>query len=400
MAQPEPKTAAALSREDSRVVELDGLRGLAILMVLVWHYFGLTYVSERGTLLGYAQMLTRMTWSGVDLFFVLSGFLISTNLLATRERSGYFRTFYTRRGARILPLYLVLLGVHAVVATPGVSGALGVGGGIFAPPAYWPYLTFTQNIAMAIQHRFADAGLSVTWSLAVEEQFYLVLPLTIWLLPRGAIPWFATGCVVAAFTVRIAAFYQFEGSAALPCYVLSPTRCDSLFLGVIVGWLFAWPGRREQLLRWRSSLWLVVAVLGAGIAWMTITARGVIMSPFMTTVGYTWNALFYATLLVVVLVERQSPLNWILRTQWLCRLGVLSYGVYLFHEGLAHAARCALSEYGFALPTLLALLATLLLAECSWRWLESPFIAWARRVRYDTPLPKEAVLAAVGSREI
>ncbi len=264
---------------------------------------------------------------------------------------------------------------------------------------HWVFLTFTQNIAMAIQGRFADAGLSVTWSLAVEEQFYLLLPLTIWLLPRRVIPWFAVGCVAMAVLIRILAFYEYGDSAALACYVLLPTRCDSLFLGVTVGWLFAWPGRREQLLRWRKSLWLALAVLGLGMGWMTLTAHGVIMSSFMTTIGYTWTAFFYATLLVLVLVERRSFVTRILRTGWLCRLGVLSFGIYLFHEGVIHAMRSAFAGYNFAVPAVAAVVVTLVLAECSWRWLESPCIASARRVRYEVPRPKEQMLAAAATKE-
>ncbi len=117
--------ATALSREDSRVLELDGLRGLAILLVVIWHYFALPYTPEAKTILGYVHVLTRMTWSGVDLFFVLSGYLISTNLLATRERPTYFRTFYTRRCARILPLYFAVLGVHAILTAADVKAVLG-----------------------------------------------------------------------------------------------------------------------------------------------------------------------------------------------------------------------------------------------------------------------------------
>ena len=387
--------SSTLSREDSRVLELDGLRGLAILLVIIWHYFAVIYTPEARTWFGYLHVLTRMTWSGVDLFFVLSGYLISTNLLATRERSSYFRTFYTRHCARILPLYFAVLGMHAILTAPDVKAALGtVGDNFDASMSHWVFLTFTQNIAMAVQNRFADGALSVTWSLAVEEQFYLLLPLTIWLVPRRLIPWFAAGCVALAVLVRNVAFYQNGESAGLSCYVLLPTRCDSLFLGVIVGWLFAWPGRREQFLRWRKSLWLALGIFGIGMGWMTLTARGVIMSPFITTVGYTLAGWFYATLLVLVLVERHSFLNWLLRTGWLCRLGVLSFGIYLFHEAVVHAMRSAFADFGFALPALLALAATLVLAECSWRWLESPFIAWARGIRYDAPRPKEQALAA------
>jgi peptidoglycan/LPS O-acetylase OafA/YrhL len=76
-----------------------------------------------------------------------------------------------------------------------------------------------------------------------------------------------------------------------------------------------------------------------------------------------------------------------------------SIGIYLFHEGVVHATRSAFADYGFALPALLALAATLVLAECSWRWLESPFIAWARRVRYAAPRPKEQVLTAAATKD-
>src|SRR5665213_604282 len=160
-----------------RIPELDGLRGMAILLVMVGHYFSVPGVGAVSLLNGY---WFRLGWTGVDLFFVLSGFLIGGILLDARGSSNYFKTFYARRFFRIIPLYyawILLYVVLAPVVRMFFSDRIGpvqrVDGSILA------HLFFLQNF-----HEFLKSGASFwwfssTWSLAVEEQFYLVAPLLV-----------------------------------------------------------------------------------------------------------------------------------------------------------------------------------------------------------------------------
>jgi peptidoglycan/LPS O-acetylase OafA/YrhL len=393
-------TQGELSREDSRVLELDGLRGAAILLVMVWHYFGVPYTPQAHTILGYIHLSSRMTWTGVDLFFVLSGYLISTNLMATRDRARYFRVFYTRRCARIIPLYFTILTLHSLVTLPTVQATFLPTSALFDNRVpKWAFFTFTQNIVMAVQQRFADQALGVTWSLAVEEQFYLLLPLLIWCVPNRFLPWAALGCVTTAVLTRLALVQLLGDAAAMPCYVLLPTRWDSLFLGVLAGWVLAAPERHAWIQRKARYLWLSLLVLLAGAGWMTVTARGVIMSDFVSGWGYTWIGLLYAVLLVLVRTAGSRVLKSLFCNRWLCRMGVLSYGMYLFHQSVHGIVQSVLGApsagAGYWLGLGVAVGLTVVLAEVSWRWLESPFIRLARRVRHakaaSPPVPSGGV---------
>jgi peptidoglycan/LPS O-acetylase OafA/YrhL len=149
-----------------RILELDGLRGIAIGMVLVYHYFDLTLQATPGTVL--AQVITsgQLSWSGVDLFFVLSGFLIGGILLEARASTNYFQVLYTRRVFRIVPIYAVLLLCFPVP----LYGArlIDLTWLIKNPMPWYSYWTFTQNFWMAITGVLAAGALEVTWSLAIE----------------------------------------------------------------------------------------------------------------------------------------------------------------------------------------------------------------------------------------
>lgn len=141
------------ARGERRIPELDGIRAVAILLVVVWHYLHLHTTSAPGTLWAKANMLFRLTWSGVDLFFVLSGFLIGGILLSQRESPDYYRVFYLRRICRIFPLYFLFLTLCAVLQQPAVRTALPSIGWMFEPVLPMAsYVTFTQNLAMAWYH--------------------------------------------------------------------------------------------------------------------------------------------------------------------------------------------------------------------------------------------------------
>src|SRR6266403_5622540 len=176
-----------------RIPELDGLRGVAIALVLLWHFVFIPIEAAPGTFWSYFQATGRLTWSGVDLFFVLSGFLIGGILLDSRDSPNYFRTFYKRRFFRIVPLYGVMLFTALMVGR----------GEIDAWIPTLSYFAFLQNLWMA---RFATFGvlLAATWSLAIEEQFYLTLPAVIHFVdPRWIIGTLVAG-IVAAPATRIA----------------------------------------------------------------------------------------------------------------------------------------------------------------------------------------------------
>ncbi len=160
-----------------RIKELDGIRGAAILFVLAYHYFsngaGINNPIGRQFL-----KLFSIGWSGVDLFFVLSGFLIVGILLDAKSSNNYFSSFYIRRALRILPLYYLLLTLFLILPI-FISND-----GIFKLTfPFWSYLLFIQNLFM-IKFDLGTSWLGVTWSLAIEEQFYLLLPILVWKLDK------------------------------------------------------------------------------------------------------------------------------------------------------------------------------------------------------------------------
>jgi peptidoglycan/LPS O-acetylase OafA/YrhL len=163
--------------------------------------------------------LGRLSWSGVDLFFVLSGFLIGGILLDAVDSPHYFKTFYIRRAYRILPLYSVLLAL-AVIVERGAS---------WLPR----YVLLLQNFWMAWTGVFGVYALSVTWSLAIEEQFYLTLPPLIRFTSRKALTKIMIGAVLLAPPCRALAIAFLPGKL-LAAYVLMPCRMDALGLGVLI----------------------------------------------------------------------------------------------------------------------------------------------------------------------
>ena len=167
--------------------ELDGLRGCACLLVLAFHYLYQSLENDspskwKGSLLA----TLHLSWTGVDLFFVLSGFLLGGILLRHREAPNLFKVFYLRRACRILPLYFSWLSLFAFLSLILPATRFQCLNNARIPS--WPYWVFCQNIFMAIKSSVGCTWLAPTWSLAVEEQFYLVLPLLITRVPHRHLP--------------------------------------------------------------------------------------------------------------------------------------------------------------------------------------------------------------------
>jgi hypothetical protein len=232
-----------------RIAELDGLRGVAIGMVVIYHYFITEMGADPRTLGAYALAAGRLGWSGVDLFFVLSGFLIGGILLDARTSSNYFRVFYTRRFFRIVPIYTVLLTASYIAYRFIESGAaprlVELSRGVLP---WFPFVVFLQNFWMARAATYGSALVAVTWSLAVEEQFYLTLPLVVRLTsPRRLVTLLLSGVVMAPI-LRFACHVLRPSNYIAP-YVLMPCRADALLLGVLAAVAL----RNERARHWLES---------------------------------------------------------------------------------------------------------------------------------------------------
>ena len=232
-----------------RVPELDGLRGVAILLVLLFHYISIEGLTKTGSWSFILQRIVIMGWTGVDLFFVLSGFLIGGILIDARGSPTYFKTFYVRRFFRIIPVYyLWILGYVLLVSMGGAfvrahshSGAvLQVGQAIYA------HFLFLQNLGFIHVSGLTGAWFSHTWSLAVEEQFYLVAPLVIWFLsPRRLFIFLAV--IVAGVPLLRFCLLQYFHAAPWLVGVVMPTRADSFAVGMLAAILWRNASVRARL---------------------------------------------------------------------------------------------------------------------------------------------------------
>ena len=374
------------SGRPARLPELDGIRGMAMLLVLVWHYIACTSLAPPGTPGGYGIKALSMTWAGVDLFFVLSGYLIGGILIDNRASPNYFQAFYARRFCRIFPLYYLSLGLFAfaVNAEWGRKSPWLFDG----PLPIWAYATYLQNFVMASSASLGSNWMGPTWSLAIEEQFYVVLPLAVRLLPPVTLRKLLTILVFSAPVLRGALFLWYP-SGALAAYVLLPGRWDALFLGVLGAFAVRQPEARAWLITHRGRI--RGAVVGGVVVttWLLVNGQGV-YSIGMTFYGHTVLAVMCLGLLLLASLGPGGFTRRLFSHPLLVWIGTISYGIYIVHQpmlGFAHAwlreQRPRIADSADAWITLVALLLTFAVATASWRFFERPIVQYGRRIRYD-----------------
>jgi peptidoglycan/LPS O-acetylase OafA/YrhL len=376
-----------VSRSGLRIPELDGLRGLAILLVVICHYVGDADHAALGFWQDHFLSALSVGWSGVDLFFVLSGFLIGGILLDSRNSPRYFRTFYLRRIHRILPIYYAWIAVYVLIAAaiislaPGRSGV--TGRDLRAVPVY---LFFLQNIIYS-PTPFQWRWFTVTWSLAVEEQFYLLAPPLIRLLTVRRLVCVLAGLVCAAPVLRYLAFRYLAHLYYLPQFAM-PCRADAFALGILAAAGWRWKVFRDYLdehpavlQRCVAYLLLVLAVL----MWWFTRPPGLVTF----TIGYSALAAFYTCLLLLVTTQTHGVVARMARARWLRYLGAISYCVYLIHltidiwahDILSHSEP-RVSDFRGVGVTLLAGALTWMVASLSRRYFEQPLIRRGHRYAY------------------
>ena len=358
--------------EVTRIPALDGLRGVAIVLVILLHYAvrrqaGVDVLQHVRPL----WALLDMSWSGVDLFFVISGFLIGGILLDNRESPRLMQVFYVRRACRILPLYLLLL----ALSNAPVFGGLSATSGSRIPVA--AYLMFVQNFwtstGVAPAHWLAP-----TWSVAIEEQFYLVAPFAVALLSRRALLRVLLACIVAAPLLRIASV---QGLAPVSSWDFTLCRIDAPAYGVLGALLVRDARGLRALASHATTLRRALPLLLAGYValsqlWLVRGGKALII-----TVGLSYLAL---TALVLLLVAQYSPDSLpakVARAAPLVRIGQRSYFLYLFHTPLIGVLAILPVSYWTRVGVAVAVL--WMLAELSWRYLEAPILRMGRRQRYS-----------------
>lgn len=404
----------ALPPEPSRVPALDGVRGLAIALVMPFHFVSQYAPTQRLSVLGETF---RIGWSGVDLFFVLSGFLITGILLDQRGAPRYYAAFYWRRLLRIVPAFVVFMTIVwlMVILMPNLDPA---GARHFREWQPW-YWTFTVN-TLALRIGGAAAlpyGTGHLWSLSVEENFYLIWPALLAGLGARWIPrvlWLFVGIAIAT---RIGFVAADDATNAAHSFTLA--RIDTLALGGLLAWAWRQPAHRTRL----------AAILGplanaSGLAWIAVAGAfygvmrlldrdGFPYATPMRIVGFTLTAVVGVLLVAcALLAEERSALGRFFG-QWMPRwLGRYAYSLYLFHVFIALTFKLA----GFTVQRLTASLGSLLLAELafvlvvsaaccgfsalSWKLVEQPMLSLKDRIPYGVPAHVSRLRPDAASRDL
>ena len=298
--------------------ELDSLRGVAILLVLFFHGFNYPGVMSRFSGIERLFVTAAFTgWTGVYLFFVLSGFLITGILLDSKPKPQYYRRFYIRRALRILPAFYLLLFLLVVLTRVGWLEGRRIG---------WPFVTLSFFYLANVTDLFGvPAQYAALWSLAVEEHFYLLWPTVIRSLSRRTAAWCAVAIFFTCPILRAVAYWRGYNFGTGYTWLVA----DGLAIGALMGIL-----SRGQLAERKPMLRFSLICLGAAVALFTVgTPLGIWRGS--TFVGGVFRLtaveLFCAGLLGATLLVGTGRYKWIVRVGVLRWFGEISYGLYLVH---------------------------------------------------------------------
>jgi peptidoglycan/LPS O-acetylase OafA/YrhL len=346
---------------------LDKLRGVAILMVMLIHFFPSGSFADRELspwIRGTVQLI-ECGWIGVDLFFVLSGFLITGILLSTKASPHYFRNFYARRGLRIFPLYYLLL-VGVLFGTTFFSAQLAK-----LDPA------LTQGI-LRYQWTFWLYGSNIATTFDSTARFW------VWLAPIRLLPWVCGGVIVQswALTCVFVSCGNLDGA-----YEFTLCRIGAMAFGAWLAW-FIHRGTTLKQLRLPLNAGMIGS--GMGLAFLFITRGGLpYYDPIVLAIGLPLISLFSVSLIGKLVLSEREQISEVHSPSILSYLGKYSYSMYLFHVPLVPCVRYLCKNVGFGLnehaqlvkglmEVGIGVLATLIVALITWKFIELPTSRWKK----------------------
>jgi peptidoglycan/LPS O-acetylase OafA/YrhL len=378
-----PETAAPENADSavSHIPALDGLRGSAILFVMLHHFYG--FGANQGyldtTFLKTFWGLAGFFWCGVDLFFVLSGFLITSILLNTKESPSYFRSFYGRRAVRIFPLYFICLFLYYYAPLGFLHNSP------LRPTHqiwFWTYLANWKTGMWPLDE------LSHFWSLCVEEQFYFIWPLAVWLAPRRAFPWLCGGVIAASLSAGFA--FEVADLPKLFVFMASVPRMEALVLGALLAWLI----RQSWLHRITGQLKLMVP-LTCGL--MLVCALNPPYFRSFYTLQFLIIGVGFSAVLLHCVTCPDSFFVRLMGSRFLRSFGKYSYAIYVLHQMVFYFAGTytfiALKPFISSDPLLLALMftsmfsASYLAGFLCWHLLEKHFLRLKKYLPYQVGVP-------------
>ncbi len=337
---------------------LDGLRGLAFLLVFTVH--AVPYVQ-----------IFRLGWVGVDLFFVLSGFLITGILIDSKFKPYYYRNFISRRALRIFPLYYFFIFI-SILILPRVFPSIFTDFSYYLDHQTW-YWLYGSNWLRSMQGDNSNKFLHHLWSLSVEEQFYVFWPLVVFSVPTRYL------VQISLILIGFAIVFRYTGSFLFGFvfpfqYINTLARMDSLLIGAIIATLY----RLKPILLTRLTF-PVLWSSGAFLVMLIVYHRKLGFSDLADT--FTFWDLFFGAMLVISISDTRNSVNALLNTRFFKFFGKYSYGLYVYHlpvyQLLIDKVQSPLHlhfRFDGILMTLLCMGLSILIALASFYCIEKPFL--------------------------
>jgi peptidoglycan/LPS O-acetylase OafA/YrhL len=349
------KTMAAVlnspRQQTQHIDSLDGVRGVAILMVLSTHGGWFLY-----------------GWVGVDLFFVLSGFLITGILRRCRREPFYWRRFYIKRATRILPP--LFLGIAVTLLLWPHSSRVGIAG----------YALSLGNVVDMT--RFTIYPIGHLWSLSVEEHYYFLWPFAVLWLPRKQLQWLLCAIVVIVPLGRLLFTYLLAPGEPNPIYLLTPFRIDEIAWGSLLALLLEQSSWKERLKKW--------SIVGAALTVAVFLSLRAIVSPahfwlsaynpVFNSIGYSLLALLAFFVIAYASLRPEAIPTRILRNRLLTKVGVISYGLYVYSWIILVSIRHYFTGLSELQSGLIHVVVSLLVSALLFKYYEQPITVWGREV--------------------
>lgn len=299
------------------IPQLDGLRGIAILMVMCYHFFPDNIICNFG-------------WTGVDLFFVLSGFLISSRLLPFLDDKNILLKFYRNRFLRIVPLYFGFLilffsGWFLFSSNETLSSFT------FYKDHWWQFFLFIQNWVFVDNIDEVKTHLQHLWSVAVEEQIYLLFPLLLIFIRNKIKLFYSVIFIIIAIVISRWYYYNFLIPKEEYLRIFNNTffRLDSFLTGVLVYFIYKKDiksTKAKTILQWLGLICFLVLLM-----YVFIIKDAEKNNAFISSGGYTIIAILYAGLLQITLYKKSRIINFVTSSKFFRYTGKISYGIYIFH---------------------------------------------------------------------